>query len=120
MASGRPSSRRHSSATTSVAVVDGEVGLHGLGALGEQRHGRAAQRVVARQPAGAWLHHRQSQRAHGHLPLATDPQWLPAGHQHVEPGAAAQQVVDQRRGGDDLLEVVQHQQQVFLLKVRAQ
>ena len=38
----------------------------------------------------------------------------------MQPGAAPQQVVHQRRGLDQLLEVVQHQQQVLLLQVGAQ
>ncbi len=106
--------------SSGVVVVDREVGLYGLGALGEQDHGCIAQRIVGCEPAAALLRHRQSQGAHRHLPLAAHAQRLAASDQHMQPGTAPQQVIHQRRGRDDLLEVVQRQQQVLLLQPGAQ
>ena len=62
----------------------------------------------------------QLQRWDRELMLTGDVQQRPAGDQNLRCRAVGQQVGDERRGGDDLLEVVEHQEQASRSQVVAQ
>ena len=59
----------------------------------------------------------QRQRRDRELLLAGDPQRGPARDDHRQPGRRAEEVGDDRRAGDDLLEVVQHEQRGAVAEV---
>ncbi len=90
-----------------VLVGEGEVGLDGLGALDEEADG-----VDPGQLLGQQRRIGQRQGRHGHDPLGREAQRLPAGGQDRDPGAGGQQPRDERGRLQEVLEVVQHQQQV--------
>jgi hypothetical protein len=92
-----------------VVVGDLEVGLDGLGALDEQRHGLILrERHRVRKVLGVW----QLQHRHRKLALGSYVQRLPACDKHFEPWAGAQQLSHLRGSAHHVLEVVQQQQQV--------
>jgi hypothetical protein len=85
-----------------------EAGAHLLGALHQQAHRiRSGQRMELQSPDGV----RQAERRHREDLLAAHAQRGAAGDQHVHPGARRQQLEHVRRGGEDLLEIVEDEQQ---------
>ena len=111
IASGSPSRRAQISATVGgILRGQGKAGVGGLGARGEERD-----RLVARQrrPAPGDRRFRERQRRHRKILLARHAEDGPAGHERLHARAGAQEGGDVRRGLDDLLEVVEHQEQVF-------
>ena len=88
----------------------GKARVGGLGARGEERDrlvaGNVGQRLVTGGSGSGSGRHRE-------VLLARHAEHGPAGHERLQPRAGAQEVGDVRRGVDDLLEVVQHQEQVF-------
>src|SRR5262245_40935909 len=72
------------------------------GVLGKGRGGRQVPQVG----------HRQGR--YDELLLAAEVEWRPAGDQHLQPGRRGQQVSDEGRRVQDLLEVVEQQQELFL------
>jgi hypothetical protein len=82
---------------------DDKVRLGCCGALGEQRDS-----VAARQWGDVVLL------------LPRDVQGLSAGHDHLQPGTGDQQAGDERRGRDQVLEVVQQEQQLAVLELLSQ
>jgi hypothetical protein len=92
-----------------------EVGLDRPGTLDEQRHGRhLGQRGGIPEVLGP----RQFERGERELVLAVDAQRLAAGDQHLQPGAAGEQVADQRRRRDHVLEIVEEQKHLPLAEMR--
>jgi hypothetical protein len=88
-------------------VGDREVRAGRPGALDEQRHRLVLrQRLEVRQALGV----RQLQRRDRELVLAGEVERRATGHQQLHGRAVRQQLGRQRRGGQDLLEVVQYQQ----------
>ena len=111
IASGSPSRRAQISATVAAfSAVRAKVGVGGLGARGEERD-----RLVARQ-----VRQRLVLGGSGSGSGGTGKSCSPVTRRTVRlvtsaftPRAGAQQVGDVRRGVDDLLEVVEHQEQVL-------
>ena len=98
----------------SVLVGDREGGLHRHRALDEQGHrfvlGQSIQRRQASEVG-------QRQGRNGIIRLAGQTQHFPAGDQHFQAWRSAQELAEQWRGIDHLLEVVQHQQHLFPAQV---
>jgi hypothetical protein len=110
IASGMPSSARQIRRTGRTVAVDGEPRPAGGRPVGEQPHGRVAERL---RRSDLLVRHRQGpdrvQR------LAGDAQRLAAGGEHPQARAARQeQVGEVRRRGDQMLAVVEHQQQMLV------
>ena len=63
---------------------------------------------------------RQRERGDGHHFLAPDAQRLTTGRQHLQPGRLLQELLDQRRRRDQLLDVVHHEEQVAGAEEREQ
>ncbi len=89
--------------------VQGKTGIGGLGAPGEERDRLVAGNVGQRLVPGF----RQGQRTHRKVLLTRHTEHGPAGHERLQLRARAQEVGDVWRGFDDLLEIIQHQEQVF-------
>ncbi len=94
-----------------VPLVEAKVGVHGAHALGEQLHclhlGKAFQgRQIARV--------RGDHRRHLVLEFGIDLQRRPAGGQDLESGGSGEQLVQGRRGGQQVLKVVDHQHQTLV------
>jgi hypothetical protein len=83
-------------------------------ALDEESHGRA---VTRRRPSRDGLATSTLERAQRVLVLAVHPQRRPRRHDDPQSTGRAQQDRDERRGVDDLLEVVEHEQRVELGEV---
>ena len=95
MASGTTSRRRQMLATVvGVRVVDPEAVADGRGALVEQVHAVGRRRAAARE-----------------LVLGADPQRLAAGRQRPSRRARRRASRQQHVGGEQVLEVVEHEQQ---------
>ena len=102
-----------------VGVLHGqrEIGLYGRGSLDEERDGRKIQQAARRKRR---IGFRQRQGRHRKLPLAIDTKRGSAGDQGLGPRTCIQNFRNIRRGGRDLLEVIQDEQhpaeagQVFL------
>ena len=91
-----------------VVVADGEVVLRRRRSIGEEPHRIARQRRVERGIRG-----RDGERPDRDDLLARQAEALPAGREHAEPGAPAQQVVDEvRNRAEHVLAVVEHQQRL--------
>jgi hypothetical protein len=86
--------------------------VHRLGAVDEKGHGRDLRQFDhvrdEQPPVGPPFRH--GQRRRGELPLAADVEGDPTRRQHLEVGAAGQQLRDLRRRRDEPLHVVQNQQ----------
>ena len=87
---------------------DGEVDLDRARPVDEQPH----RLVPAELIVGRHRLPRQRERWDRDVVFAIDTQQRPARHQDLEPASARQQLGDQRRGLEHLLEVVEHQQEV--------
>jgi hypothetical protein len=85
--------------------------------LDEQLHRRILGERLHRQPL---FRVRQGQRRHRELLLAPQPQHRPARDQHLEARGSRQQLGHDRGSLQDLLEVVQHQQELLLIQVALQ
>jgi len=108
IASGRPPSRVQIWATAGpVVLVERESLAHSDRPLPEHLD-CAVSRQVARGQRGI---RRQRQRWHDILMLAPHVQRLPAGSQDFQARAGTEQFNDKRRGGEDVLEVVEHEEQ---------
>ena len=77
-------------------LAHAEVGTHRLRPFREQRYG--------------WTVRFQTERRHGELALSAQPQRRPARREHGQPEAARDQVRDERRRVEDVLEGVEHEQ----------
>jgi hypothetical protein len=99
-----PADRRH---RRRVRLGQGEVVADGPSSIDEQPHRGQRGQLLQRREFGERRH-----RQRPDLVLALGPQaeHRAAGGQHLELGAAGQQLVEARRQSGDLLEVVQHQQ----------
>ncbi len=107
IASGRPSSRRTTSATWApFSGVSVKSGRTAIARSTNRRTASAAMRVADVGRARRW----QGQRRDRKLLLAGDPQRGPARDDDRQPGRRAQQVGDDRGTRDHLLEVVEHEQ----------
>ena len=114
MASGSPSRRRTISATA--APFAGVSMKSGRTAIARSTNSRTASDSMS--VAGSSVPARgQRQRRDGELLLARDPQRRAAGHDDRQLGRRAQEVGDDRRPGDDLLEVVEHEQRAAVAEV---
>src|SRR5687768_12155448 len=60
---------------------------------------------------------RHPQRLDGKLALAGDVQGSPAADHDLEARASLEELHDERRGGEDLLEVIQNQQELLVVDV---
>jgi hypothetical protein len=73
----------------------------------EQAHGIGLERLVGLGRRGGVG---ERERRHGEFLLAGQPQRDPAGGEDLQPRAGSQQIGDHRRRGDEVLEVVEHQE----------
>ena len=73
---------------------------------------------IENDPSAATQRVRERQRGNGIDLLAGQPQQHAAGHQQVQVRSRTQQVAQQRRGLHDLLEVIEHEQQLPRPEVR--
>ena len=85
----------------------GEPGPDRLRPLDEEPHRFVVEELFRR----GRIHGRQRQRRHRVLALGPQPERQPAGGQHSEGRGGREQLADEGRGRNDLLEVVQHQEQ---------
>src|SRR6266567_2150308 len=94
-----------------VVLRKDQVGLHHLRALHEQGDRRVVQQFLM-----SWQvkRIRQGERRHGELVFALHVQYSPAGHQDLDRWTGQQQFHQRGRGFEDLLEVIQQQQEVFV------
>jgi hypothetical protein len=92
-----------------VLVRDDEVRVDAQGALREQGHRFEVREPVAGgEPFGV----RHPEREHGELLLPGQAKGRPARDQHRQPGGRPQQLGDDGAGVEDLLEVVEHEEQL--------
>jgi len=98
---------------TSISVGHREIRLHGLSPLDEKSH-----RLVVRESLEIreLFQGRHRQRRHGELVLGSHMQPHTAGHHYFQPGAGNQQFGQHHGGFDDLLEVVQQKEHLFLFQ----
>ncbi len=115
IASGRPSSPMQISATAgALAAVSANSGST---AWARATNSATAALAASASGATAALSVRQLQRRDRHLVLAADPQRVAARHEHLQPAGRRQQRGHRSGGVGDLLEVVEHEQQVLVAKV---
>ena len=107
IASGSPSRRRQISATApALPSVSSKPAVVAAGALDEQRAGRGLRDGGRVGLCGTAVGRRRAV-------LGLQSQRLAAGRQHGQPRSGGQQVADQRRRRQEVLEVVEHQQHVL-------
>jgi hypothetical protein len=92
-----------------ISGVDGEARLRGLRPLDEEPNGGRLD-PGCRVPIVPCC--RQRQGAEGNLPFRGEPQADATGDQDFQPRAVEKEFTQQRRRVDDLLEVIQHQQEL--------
>ncbi len=90
-----------------------EIGEHGLGPLGEEADRGRAGDLVERAGVGVAREGEWGDRV---LPFAADLERLPARDQNREAGAGREEIDDIGRGIDNLLEVVEDQEHVLVVK----
>ena len=93
---------------------DGEIRLDGLRARLEQRDRLALRQAFEVVAAGGRL-----QRGDGIDPLGGEPKWRAARHEELDVGRGRGDARDQRCGLDDVLEVVEHEQELAALQMPA-
>jgi len=107
-ASGRPSSRRHNSATAAAFwLVSVKPGWTIPGPIHEQPHRRGL--GEHRQGASG---RGNAKRIHPPFLFSAQPQHYPAGHQHPQPRRPLEQICHRGRGAQHVLEVIEHEQHV--------
>ena len=92
-------------ATIGINVESVSIGAPASRAIQEEAYGR-------RDHPGRIIALRQFQWRHPVFPLSSDPQGNPARDEHVEPWARLQQAQHVVAGGEQVLKVVEHEQQV--------
>jgi hypothetical protein len=105
----------HRGDVAGVLVGEGEVGTAGAGALHEQAHrlGLSNRRGAGGGRVG------ERERGHGELLLGAQAQRLAARHHDGEPRRRRQEPGDERRGVEQVLEAVEHEQRRAPAEVRA-
>ena len=96
-----------------VVVREGKTGLRGLGSAHKEPHRR---RPAGALGIGAFRGRRQGQWWQREGVLAGDAQHGPAGDQAGQPRTGGEELHDQRRGVDDVLEVVQDEQRMLAVQ----